>query len=480
MHSQETLNLQRYNKSLLHKIHEHMTRFYKFLVLSGLAAVLAFTGCRKADPDIVLSSEYTAEAALEWNKLFLTIDRYAPGYRPPAAARMLAYMGLAAYEAAAPGMPSHNSISSRYPGLILPEISRGSEYHWPTAVNAAYYRSFVSFLPHIRSDHKALTENLYHDLDTRYRAEAGNAVHDRSKAFGDAIARAVFEWSRTDAAGHEAYLTPRPLNYVPPVTGTNGEKLWQPTFPDFTPGLFPYWGQIRAFAIREEDKIARPPIPWSENPNSMFYVQAKEVKLWVDNSTINDRWIAEFWSDDIFELTFEPAARLISIGNQMVEADGISLAAAVEFYAQMGMALCDVGIAVWNSKYIYNVERPVQYIRRVMDPNWKTILNNPIANVQGMSPEFPAYPSGHSGFGGAGSAILAHHFGTRSFTDNSHLGRTEFISQPRTFSNFIESGVENAYSRLPLGVHFRMDCDEGLRLGYVAALRVIEMPWRRR
>ena len=26
--------------------------------------------------------------------------------------------------------------------------------------------------------------------------------------------------------------------------------------------------------------------------------------------------------------------------------------------------------------------------------------------------------------------------------------------------------AENAYSRIPLGVHIRMDCDEGLRLGY--------------
>jgi hypothetical protein len=28
---------------------------------------------------------------------------------------------------------------------------------------------------------------------------------------------------------------------------------------------------------------------------------------------------------------------------------------------------------------------------------------------------------------------------------------------------------ENAYSRIPLGVHVRMDCDEGLRLGYEIA-----------
>ena len=28
---------------------------------------------------------------------------------------------------------------------------------------------------------------------------------------------------------------------------------------------------------------------------------------------------------------------------------------------------------------------------------------------------------------------------------------------------------ENAFSRIPLGVHIRMDCEEGLRLGYEIA-----------
>jgi hypothetical protein len=39
---------------------------------------------------------------------------------------------------------------------------------------------------------------------------------------------------------------------------------------------------------------------------------------------------------------------------------------------------------------------------------------------------------------------------------------------------------ENAYSRVPLGVHFRMDCDAGIRLGELAAQRILELPWKRR
>lgn len=425
------------------------------------------------------ASTYSAKVPLEWNKLMLEIDRYAPGYRPPAAARMMAYTQLAAYEAIVPGMPNNNSLAKHFTALSLPAVETGKEYSWPLAANAAYATSYKLFYPHVNLSYFDKMNVLEKAITTEFSAKVSSEVSTRSIAFGKAVAEAVYEWSKTDAAGHDAFKNPRPSTYTPPTTGAKGEKLWQPTYPDYTPALFPYWGKVRTFALKESEKTAKPPIAWSEDPNSKFYTQAKEVKLWVDNATDEDKWIAEYWSDDIFELTFEPAARLISIANQMVEEEQMKLDEAVELYAKMGMALSDVAVAVWHSKYTYNVERPISYIRRVMDPNWKTLLNNPLKSVAGMTPEFPAYPSGHSGFGGAGAAILTHVFGTHEMTDDSHKGRTEFVSKARTYTNFAELGVEDAYSRLPLGVHFRMDCDEGLRLGYLAALRVTQLPWKK-
>jgi len=58
-------------------------------------------------------------------------------------------------------------------------------------------------------------------------------------------------------------------------------------------------------------------------------------------------------------------------------------------------------------------------------------------------------------------------FGDKTnFTDRNHEGRTEFKSEPRKFRSFSDMAYENAYSRIPLGVHIEMDCEEGLRLGY--------------
>lgn len=428
----------------------------------------------------IATDAYSANVSNDWYKLLLEIDRYSPGYRPPAASRAFAYIGLAAYEAAVPGMPEHNSLETSFPGLSIPGYSATQEHHWGIAVNAAYANIIKSFYPHIVASHKSKIDALEKRYNDLFSSGTSDLVVSNSVSFGRAVAINVFSYSETDLNGHEAYKNPRPSSYVPPSSGANGAILWQPTWPDYTPALFPYWGKVRTFAIKEEDKIARPPIPWSEDPNSMFHNQAKETKIWVDNATDQDKWIAEFWSDDIFELTFEPAARIISLALQMSVEEKLNLAQTLELYAKLGMAICDAGIAVWNSKYLYNVERPISYIRRNIDPNWKPILNNPLQKFYGMTPEFPAYPSGHSGFAGAGTGILADFFGNNNkFTDYSHHDRVEFRSDPRTYNQILDIGIENAYSRLPLGVHYRMDCDEGIRMGYLAAKRVLALPWKR-
>ena len=426
------------------------------------------------------ANDYNADVPYEWNELLVEIDRYSPNYRPPAASRMMGYIGLAVYEAVVPGIPNNKSLKSEFSGLKLPQIETNEEYHWPTVANSAYAEMFRKFYPHIKSEDLFKIERLEKKFLDKFSTEVSNEVINRSKYFGVEVAEEVYAFSATDTYGHEAYKNPRPASYIPPKIGTQGEKLWQPTWPDYTPALHPYWGKVRTFAMKDTDLRAKAPLAYSEDKNSKFYQQAVETKIWVDNLSYEDKWIAEFWSDDFFGVTFEPAGRQIAIANQMVVQDKISLAKAVELYAKLGMAMADAAIAIWNSKYIYNVRRPIEYIRENIDPNWKTILNHPLTNVKSLTPEFPAYPSGHSGFGGSASIILTDIFGNnRSFTDNCHKSRFEFIGVPRTFASFIEAGVENAYSRLPLGVHYRMDCDEGLRLGYLAANRVLQKSWKK-
>jgi membrane-associated phospholipid phosphatase len=206
-----------------------------------------------------------------------------------------------------------------------------------------------------------------------------------------------------------------------------------------------------------------------------MYIEAIEIYSLYPLS-YEDAWIAEFWGDDIFELTCEPAGRWISVANQAAQLYQINLETAVELYAKLGMALCDGGIITWHNKYEYNVLRPSDYIQHVIDPNWQSHL---LTLHDCINPPFPAYPSGHATFGAAAAGIFNSFFGYQvSFTDYSHADRQEFNGTPRSFSSWNQMADENAYSRLPLGVHFQMDADAGLSIGYQAAYRVNNLPWK--
>ncbi len=440
---------------------------------------------------------YGNQVFLKWNETFLEIDRYAPGFRPSPGPRSLAYIGLSAYEAVNQGMHCFNSLGSQFPDLKLPKAQSNAEYYYPAVVNESYYymmHHFFDYLATRRPVEFAKIEKSYQDLRKTYVGRVPDAILVRSEAFGKATAKAVCDWETLDVVGHNAFLNPQPPTYVPPV----GTGLWQPTAPDFGRAAFPEMGKSRYFALKGAEQLALPPLAYSENPKSPLYKQAEEVFNRVNainekkGNWYEDKWIAEFWSDDLLNLTFSPPSRLLSIANQVARRENLNLAECAELYAKLGLALNDAGAATWKSKYFYNIERPVSYIRRVLAnkypsaATWLSVLNNPLTGVQGITPSFPAYPSGHSAFGGAGGAVLSSLFennyrnwGSYFFLDLSHLGRTEFISTPRFFFSFKQLGDEDAMSRIPLGVHFRMDCTEGVRLGELAAKRVLELPWKK-
>lgn len=440
---------------------------------------LFFAACQEDDQpapsESGLAKSYNAEVPLAWMKLYLEFDRYAQGFRPGPSPRALAYINLAAYESIMKGMPDYQSLESLYAGLEMPAANENQAYHWPTVLNAVYASMMKRMVPPqiIAADQQAdlqfkllALEQSFYD---KYQPIVDAKVFARSVEHGEEMADAVWDWSTDDNAGHNAFLNARPTNYTPP----SGPGLWQPTAPDYGLAIFPFWGQVRTFAISEAEKLSRPPLPYSEDPNSLFYTQALEVKNTVDAQDFTNQWIAEFWSDDQTGVALSPPARWISIANQVVEYEEVDLELAVLTYAKVSMAMNDAGVACWYSKYFYNVERPISYINRLIDPNWEV-------HYLSFTPSFPAYPSGHSTFGAAAAEVLSHIYGYDYYmTDFTHLGRSDFKGMPRSFSSFYEMAEENAYSRIPLGVHFRMDAEEGVRLGYAVGRRVNDMPFKK-
>lgn len=449
---------------------------FPFLLLA-LSSIVLFPSCVDDEANPVDDNLVRYEASsvpLEWMKLFTEVDRYANNFRPGPAPRALAYMNIAAYESVMAGMPDYKSIQTLYSGLSMP-VDKSRNYHWPTVVNTVYANLMKRFvpgnilLPSQQSDLQFKILALEQKFNDEFEVKAGKTVFDRSREHGEEIANAVWEWSKTDQFGHEAFLNARPASYSPP----QGPGLWQPTPPDYGAALFPYWGNVRTFAIKQEDKLSRPPLTFSENPSSPLYAQAIEVKNIVQSLDFTNQWIAQFWSDDQVGVAMSPPSRWIAITNQVIQKEHANLELALYTYAKVSIALNDAGVACWHSKYTYNVERPISYIRRVIDPNFNV-------HYLGFTPSFPAYPSGHSTFGAAAAEVLSHIFGyDYSMTDLTHENRTDFFGMPRTFSSFYEMAEENAYSRIPLGVHYRMDAEEGVRHGYQIGRRVNQMPFKR-
>jgi hypothetical protein len=199
---------------------------------------------------------------------------------------------------------------------------------------------------------------------------------------------------------------------------------------------------------------------YSEDSQSEFYQEAWEVYSVVNHLNPEQLAIVQFWADNLGQ-TGTPPGHSISILSQILIQEGSSLETGAEAYARLGIALADSFIACWQTKYQYNLLRPITYIHNVLgDTNW----NTPV-----VTPPFPEYPSGHSVQSAAAAQVLTDMFGEVAFTDHTHasLGYT-----PRTFTSFFAFAEEAALSRLYGGIHYRAAIERGLEQGHCIGQRV--------
>lgn len=444
-------------------------RNYKILIF----AVLGLTFLNSCDDDPVanevtyenLAKNYSNDIIFEWTELYLVVEKDLTGFRPAATSRALAYINMASYETALPGMPYFISNELKLKGLDLPVLPHDvTKYDWNIAINACMSKTFEHFLINKNVQHTVLIKNLEINLLDHYSNGVSQEIINNSVEWGRAIAAAVISYAISDKEAENQILDAQPESYVAPV----GQGLWQPT--DGNRALFPYWGSVRTFANFGKDLECLPPPPFSTNPQSTYYKDFEEVNFYSVKGTETTRWMAEFWSDDLPGKTFSPPARIFAIANQIINIERTDLETTLHLYCKLGFAENDAAAAAWKNKYIYNVERPVHFVRNYINKDFVPLLNQRYGDADGMTPPFPGYPSGHSTFGGLGSRILADFFGENYyFKDNCHILRDDFYGIPRSYSTIKSFGEENAYSRIYLGVHPRFDCVEGLRLGRAIA-----------
>lgn len=432
-----------------------MKKFLCFIV-----SLVVIASCTNTDVEPTKTndvSNYSADFLHEWFKLECRVVKETAGFLPPQASRAFGYVGITAYEAAYSGIagakPLAGQINRLMPATMPVPLPLNVRYHWGIVVNAAVADMMRKMFGKNLS---AANIEKINQLEAQYLAEftktTSKILADESVKHGRAVSQAIYEYSLTDG-GHDSYLNP----FSRPFTPVTGVDKWIPTDAKNATPLSPYWYKCRPIITSNMD-FANPvkPIAFSTDKQSAFYKQALDVYNQVKGNTAEQVEIAKFWADDPF-VTCTPTGHTFNILTQLLEETKATLEKALVGYAMLGIGEQDAFIACWKAKYDYSLIRPVSYIQKYIDPDFKTVIG---------TPAFPAYTSGHATEIGVGERIFTYLFtkgdGVYALNDRSQI---QHGFATRKYNNFAEMAKECANSRLYGGIHYEIDNQYGLLMG---------------
>ena len=273
-----------------------------------------------------------------------------------------------------------------------------------------------------------------------------------------------------------------------------------------------HWGGVTPFVLPSADQF-RVPVPPSLTSQAYTSDFREVQRLGGDGivtpteRTVEQTQIGIYWAYDGMPSLCAPPRLYNQIAMQIAEEQHTNnVLELARLMALVNTAMADAGTAIWESKYFYNYWCPVTGIREadlgtgptgLGDGNPETIgdlsfspLGAPASNLSGpnFTPPFPAYPSGHAGFGGALFQMLRNFYRTdriaftfvsdefNGVTEDNHGNPRPLI--PRSFTTLSEAEEENGQSRIYLGIHWRFDKTEGITQGRRVANYVFENAFR--
>jgi len=412
------------------------------------------------------------DSILDWNAVAIEANRQdhsgtfgAPVQGGPAkSSRALAIIHIAMYDAA-------NSVGD-YGASYCGNYS-GKDASLDAAVATAAYDTLVALHPN--------QADVFDDLYDEYLAGiTAGAAKNKGIQVGRSAARSILKQRKNDGSDVVGVYTP---------SGAPGNHDVDPLSPN-QGFLGASWGKVKPFALNRSFDFRPTPPP---TLGSEDYADAlNDVKDYGgDGDTTftirsdEETEIGIYWAYDGTRGLGTPPRMYNQIARVIALQEGNTELENAQLFAQLNIAMADAGIVCWGMKYTYDFWRPILGIRHAdvdgnpdteADPNW-TPLGAPASNQSGhdFTPPFPAYPSGHATFGAASFRVIARFFETdaipftflsdelNGLTTDAH-GNTR-PSSPRTFQTLSEAALENARSRIYLGVHWQFDADEGVRCG---------------
>ena len=422
--------------------------FFKNLIYL-LTVVCLFIACKQGKAPVIDNAEI-----IHQNEDQLTQMIIYDVFSPPVASRIYAYASLASYEALRYQDASYPSLIAQLKGFDKPLVpEKGKSYNFTLAASKAFFTVTRKVTFSVDS-----LDNYENTLYARFKNSLDDSTYQRSITFGEDMGKLILKRASTD-------------NYPqtrgkPKFIGSQEPGLWRPTPPDYMDGVEYCWGTMKTFVLDSSEQFPLPPPPiYSNDSNSVYMKQAKEVYEQSSKLTKEQKDIARYWDDNPFVMEhaghmlfankkITPGGHWIGITTiacKKTKADAVKTAQA---YAMTAVAMYDAFICCWQAKYKTNYIRPVTIINEKFDKHWLPSL---------QTPPFPEYPSGHSTITRAAAVMLTKLFGENfSFQDTSDL---KYIGMQRHFNSFVQAADEASISRFYGGIHFVNSVNAGAGQG---------------
>ncbi|MEO0485521.1 MAG: Ig-like domain-containing protein, partial [Pseudomonadota bacterium] len=401
-------------------------------------------------------SDSQASIVAQWNEVALAAIREEKPF-PTVITRALhiahsaMYDAWAAYDADAVG--AYSSLEAE-----------GSASDIETAVSLAAFTALMEVLPDRQYMFREFLDELGLTDATSEAAQVGVAAAEAvisARAFDGSNWADDYE----DTSGYEAFNDDDPeaffdpefdVNKWTPLRVPNGTVRDEDGIPvatlnpatyDVQKPITPHWTGVTPFAI-EDVETYRPDAPPKLGDFSTYIDGNGKVTTGdaafreqfgnlVDisaNLTAEHKAIAEYWADG--PQTSTPPGHWNEIAHDLSAREGYGVEDDVKMFFALNNALFDTGIAIWDAKYAYDFVRPqtaIQYlyydeqIESWAGPNkgTQTISGSswqPYQDVTFVTPAFPEYTSGHSGFSFAAATVLSSYVGTDTYFDGESRG----------------------------------------------------------
>jgi len=231
------------------------------------------------------------------------------------------------------------------------------------------------------------------------------------------------------------------------------------------------WSKLRTFVVRSSRQF-RAPRPYTSLGSLEYAMDVNEIKLLGtatgSGRTTDQTAIAFYWYENS-SYAWNRIARKV--------AGKLSLLEHARLYAALNAAISDAYMTSLESKFYYNLWRPITAIHAAnTDGNPLTIADDTWEPTF-ATPPVPDYPSAHSAAGGAAAEVIDTFVGrNRPFTHVSTTGPISGVAgaETRSFGSVQKAATENAYSRMLVGIHFRRACTVGLEQGRQIGRYVVE------